>query len=109
MADVYEELRLHLDKHPSGAPDGPGIIEILSTLFTPEEARVALGAVFRPKPAAFIAERAGVPVDEAEAALESMADKGLFFAREKAGRLGLFFDAHHARHLRIPVHERQEG
>jgi len=88
MADVYEELRLHLDKHPSGAPDGPGIIEILSTLFSPEEAGVALGAVFRPKPAAFIAERVGVPVDEAEAALESMADKGLVFAREKDGVWG---------------------
>jgi NAD-dependent dihydropyrimidine dehydrogenase PreA subunit len=88
MDDVYEELRIHLDKHPSGAPEGPGIHEILSTLFTLEEARVACGTVFRPRGAESVAERAGVPVDEARELLESMADQGLVFAREKDGQWG---------------------
>ena len=86
--DVYEELRQRLDKHPSGAPDGPGIHEILSILFTPEEARVACGMTFRPKAAEFIAKRAGVSVEEAGERLESLADKGLLFAREKDGEWG---------------------
>jgi Pyruvate/2-oxoacid:ferredoxin oxidoreductase delta subunit len=83
--DVYEELRIHLDKHPTGAPDEPEINEILSTLFTADEARVASNTPFLLKTAAVIAERAGVPEDDAVALLESMADKGMVFARDKNG------------------------
>ncbi len=86
--DVYEQLRQHLDKHPSGAPEGPEIHEILSTLFTPEEARLACGTSFRPKSAEQAAERSGVTVEEARACLESLADKGMVYAREKDGAWG---------------------
>ncbi|MBU4385939.1 MAG: 4Fe-4S binding protein [Actinobacteria bacterium] len=86
--EVYEELRKHLDKHPTGAPEAPEIIEILSALFTPKEARVASRAPFRPKTAEEIARRAGVGEDEARELLESMADKGLVYAREKEGEWG---------------------
>ncbi len=86
--DVYEELRQHLDKHPSGAPEGPEIHEILSTFFTQEEAKVACGTPFRPKSAGFIAEKAGVSPEEAKACLESLADKGMVYAREKNGEWG---------------------
>jgi H+/Na+-translocating ferredoxin:NAD+ oxidoreductase subunit B len=86
--DVYDQLRETLDKHPSGAPDGPNIHEILSTLFTQEEAQIASNMTFRPKPVEFIAQRAGVTADEAHEHLERLADKGLVFAREKDGEWG---------------------
>ncbi|MBN1289247.1 MAG: 4Fe-4S binding protein [Actinobacteria bacterium] len=88
MESVYEELRQHLDKQPIGAPESPEIIEILSTLFTSDEARLAASMPFRPKDPEEIAEKAGIPVDEAKTHLESMADKGLVFAREKDGKWG---------------------
>ncbi|MBU1671271.1 MAG: 4Fe-4S binding protein [Actinobacteria bacterium] len=88
MTEVYERLRLHLDKHPTGAPEAPEIIEILSALFTPGEAEVAVCSGFIPMPVESIAERAGVDVEDARCALESMADKGLVFAREKNGQWG---------------------
>lgn len=88
MDPVYEELRQHLDKHPAGAPEAPEILEILSSLFTPEEARVAVAAPFRPKSAAVIAERAHMSEEEARACLEALANKGLMFAREKEGEMG---------------------
>jgi NAD-dependent dihydropyrimidine dehydrogenase PreA subunit/DNA-binding transcriptional ArsR family regulator len=86
--NVYEELREHLDKHATGAPSSPEIMEILSTLFTPEEAKVAAFTPFRPRPAALIAERAGVSEEEASERLEGLADKGLVYAREKDGQWG---------------------
>jgi len=86
--DVYEGLRLHLDKHPSGAPEAPEIIEILSELFTPEEARIASSTPFMPQSPDVIAERAGLSAEEGSALLESLADKGLMYAREKDGKWG---------------------
>jgi NAD-dependent dihydropyrimidine dehydrogenase PreA subunit len=88
MDDIYEQLRLHLDKHPTGAPEAPEILEILATFFPPEEAKVAIGCGFLPRPTPDIARRAGVSVEEANVALEAMADKGLVFAREKEGAWG---------------------
>ena len=86
--DIYEELREHLDKHPTGAPEAPEILEILSILFTAEEAKVAAAMPFRPKSAEEIAERAGVSSEEARERLESLADKGLVYAREKDDEWG---------------------
>ncbi|MDD5748120.1 MAG: 4Fe-4S binding protein [Actinomycetota bacterium] len=88
MNDVYEELREHLDKHPTGAPFSEELIEILENLFTPDEAKVASVTPFRPKPASQIAKRAGISEGEAKGLLESLADKGLVFAREKNGEWG---------------------
>ena len=86
--DVYEELREHLDKHPTGAPKAPEILEILSILFSPEEAKVAAAMPFLPMTAERIAERVGVPAGDAKSRLESLADKGLVYAREKGGEWG---------------------
>lgn len=86
--EVYERLRKHLDKHAAGAPESPEIMEILSTLFTPEEAKIAVATPFRPATAREVAERARVSEEEAKIHLESMADKGLVYAREKDGQWG---------------------
>jgi ferredoxin len=86
MSDqVYEELRDLLDRHPTGCPPAPEIIEILRILFSEEEARVALGLGFRPAPVEDIAAKAGVDVEEAAGKLESLAGKGVVFARRKDG------------------------
>lgn len=86
--EVYEDLRKHLDKHPSGAPEAPEIIEILSELFEPDEARVAVSTPFMPQVPSVIAQKAGMTEDETRALLEGLADKGLVYAREKDGVWG---------------------
>ena len=84
--DVYEQLRNILDAHPSTAPQGAAINEILRLLFTPEEAVVAVQMSFKPKNIASLAIAAGVSDSDAQKRLESMADKGIIFSRTKDGQ-----------------------
>ncbi len=86
--NVYEELRILVDSHISGCPPAPEIDEILRILFTPEEAKVALGLGFKPAAAADIAGRTGTDAETARLLLESLADKGLVFSRDKEGQRG---------------------
>ena len=86
--NIYERLRELFDTNPVGLPPAPEIIEILKILFTEDEARVALGLGFRPFAVEEIAQRAGVDLQEARQHLESLADKGMVFAREKKGIWG---------------------
>ncbi|MEW6554765.1 MAG: 4Fe-4S binding protein [Actinomycetota bacterium] len=89
MTDVvYERLRELLDRHPTGCPAAPEIIEILQAFFTVEEAEVALGLGFRPFKVADVARRAGVDEATAERCLVSLADKAVVFVREKEGVRG---------------------
>jgi ferredoxin len=83
--DIYEQLREILDAHPSTAPKGEAIDEILQILFTPEEAAVAVKMSFKPKKTARIAESTGISESETGSHLEAMADKGIIFSRNKAG------------------------
>lgn len=82
---VHEQLRVMLDTHPAGCPPAPEITEILQILFTGEEAAVALGLGFLPFDLKTVAERAEVSEEDAEARLESLADKGMVFVKEKDG------------------------
>lgn len=84
-SDVYENLRALLDCHPFGCPSSPEIIEILKILFTDDEAKVALGLSFRPFTVEEIAVRAGLDPQGITQQLESLASKGLVYAREKDG------------------------
>ncbi len=84
--DHYDQLRDVLDSHPSTAPKAKSIDEILRILFTPEEAAIAVKMSYKPKSTARIAEAAGVPENEAERNLESMADKGIIFSKRKDGK-----------------------
>ena len=85
---VHEKLREMLDLHPMGCPPAPEIIEILKILFTEDEARVALGLGFRPFTVDEIAARSGVDAEAAGLYLETLADKGMVFARQKNGDWG---------------------
>ena len=89
MSDnTYEMLRELISLHPLGCPSAPEIIEILKILFNEDEARVALGLGFIPFAVGDIARRAEMEPSEAELHLESLADKGVVFAREKNGVKG---------------------
>jgi len=83
--NVYEELRQILDTHPSGAPPSEAFSEILRTLFTPEEAALALCMSFRPKTAEALAETASLSPDTVRDMLESMCARGVIFSRDKEG------------------------
>ena len=82
---IYQKLREILDMHPIGCPPAPEIIEILKILFTEDEARVAVALGFRPFIVDEIAARAGVDSEAAGLHLESLANKGMIFARQKNG------------------------
>jgi electron transport complex protein RnfB len=83
---IYEELRSILDSHPSTAPKGDAIDEILRILFTPEEAAIAVKMSFKPKSTSTLAQATSVPENETERRLESMANKGVIFSKNKEGK-----------------------
>ncbi|HDP35457.1 MAG TPA: 4Fe-4S dicluster domain-containing protein [Candidatus Hydrogenedentes bacterium] len=70
-------LRKRLDRMVTGAPDSPQIIQILSLLFSPEDARLARYLPARPAPLEDIVRRIGLPADELDARLTDMAHRGL--------------------------------
>lgn len=88
VENIYEGLREILDIHPMGCPPGSEIIEILKILFGEEEAEVALGLGFTPFSVNEIAHRTGLNPPNVGQHLESLADKGVVFAREKNGVKG---------------------
>lgn len=81
----YERLREILDAHPATAPKTKSIDEILRLLFTPEEAALAVHMSFKYKSVSKIAQAAGVMEDSAKKNLESMANKGIIYSRNKEG------------------------
>jgi electron transport complex protein RnfB len=78
---AYRKLAEHLDRLPGGfASDGKGgELRVLATLFTPEEAELAVHLTLDREPPAAIAARAGLPVDKVAPRLAEMARKGLIF------------------------------
>ncbi len=81
--EVYEQLRDVLDSHPTTAPKAKSIIEILKILFTPEEAAIAAAMSFKAWGTDKIAAAVSRPVPETEKLLESMANKGIIFSKNK--------------------------
>ena len=84
--EIYEELRDVLDSHPTTAPNSKAIIEILKILFTPEEAAVAVTMSYRVGSIDKIAAAASLPEHETEKRLESMANKGIIYSKNKDGK-----------------------
>jgi len=76
---VYTRLRDRLSVTPMGAPKGDDFIEILSMLFTPEEAKFALVLPFIPAPLSDVARAAGISTEDARRIMDAMSDKGLGF------------------------------
>jgi Fe-S-cluster-containing hydrogenase component 2 len=83
--DIYERLREILDSHPSTAPKAKSINEILHILFMPAEATLAVNMSYKAKSASSIAKLAEVSEDIAKQNLESMANKGIVYSKNKEG------------------------
>ena len=80
--NVYEQLRANIDLHAIPCHPSPEIIEIFKLIFTKEEATVALGLRFRTLTASDIAKNIGVEKYNVQNLLESIADKGMIFAKQ---------------------------
>lgn len=87
MDDVHAQLMAHLNDFPAGALRSEYLLEILRMIFTEEEAGLALDLPFSLEEVGSIARRLGRDEAGLQAVLETMADKGLVFAREKQGKM----------------------
>lgn len=78
---IYERLRQYLDQFPLGFPETESGVEmeILESLFAPDEAEMAVRLTPVPEAPGDIAARAGLAMDAVEPLLERMAQKGLIF------------------------------
>jgi ferredoxin len=88
MAHVYQQLAAYLDDLPAGyPPTASGVeIEILQTLFTQDEAALALHLTLLKEEARVVAFRARRGLAETVETLEAMARKGLISASRRAGK-----------------------
>jgi electron transport complex protein RnfB len=84
--DIYERLREILDSHPSTAPKAKSIDAILRILFTPDEAAIAITMSYKEKSTGSIAKAVGISESDTQKSLESMANKGIIFSRNKDGQ-----------------------
>ena len=74
---TYRLLQRKLDRTVTGAPDSPLLIQILSLLFSPEDADLARRIPGRLTTAEELSARLEVPQDELLAQLSDMAERGL--------------------------------
>lgn len=83
--DVYARLARHLDDLPAGFPASESGVElrILRRLFTEDEAELAMLLTVIEEPAASVAARAGLPVEETARRLEDMSRKGLIYRHKR--------------------------
>ena len=86
--DVYQRLARYLDDLPAGFPateDGAEL-RLLRTLYTPEEAELALHLTLLGEEPRVIARRARLPLAEAAERLAAMFRKGLLSATFPPGK-----------------------
>jgi len=79
-SEIYIMLMTKLSVAPWWVPEGDKFIKILETLFTPEEAELAIVLPFMPASLADISNACGIEPNKAEKILMSMASKGLVYA-----------------------------
>jgi electron transport complex protein RnfB len=94
MAGIYEKVRERLDRFPQGFPKTKsGVeLEILKSLFSPEEAGMLLFlSPVLPQPASAIAAKAGREAKETEEILFRMSRKGLIFRLSPPGQPNQYF------------------
>lgn len=91
--EIYRQLQQRLDNLPVGFPPSESGVEIdlLKSLFTPEEAKIAIKLGFLPEPLKKIHRRVkkmGMSIDELEILLDKMIKKGLILGRDIYKRRG---------------------
>lgn len=89
MTDLYKRLAQRLDQLPNGFPSTESGIElkILKTLYTPDEAELALALKPTPETPAMMARRIGMRLNDLKPRLEGMAQKGLIGCFKLSGKL----------------------
>jgi len=75
--DTYAKLRERLDRYPVGAPGQSTIFEILQTIYTEEEARIACRMPLRFSSLKTLSRRTGIDAPLLEKKLDAMAGKGI--------------------------------
>ncbi len=85
MTNIYKQLADHLNKLPGGYPETEDGVEIriLKRLFSPEEARIAIGLTMLPESVEAIAERLDIRPETLAAILNDMSHKGLIFRQTR--------------------------
>jgi Pyruvate/2-oxoacid:ferredoxin oxidoreductase delta subunit len=86
LKEHYRKLRRRLDGWVVGAPESQTLYEILSLLFTPEEAAIAARMPFSFSSTGRVARLTGIAAAELEPKLEAMALKGLLFDLHRNGK-----------------------
>ena len=76
---IYEKLADYLNSMPIGAPKTPELFEILKTLYTEEEAELAVKLPFLPMTLDALADRTGIEESALKPVLNTMVEKGLVF------------------------------
>jgi Na+-translocating ferredoxin:NAD+ oxidoreductase subunit B len=86
--DVYQNLAKHLDNLPTGFPSTETGVEIriLKRLFSPEEAKIAVGLKMKQESACSIAERLNMDEEKIASVLKDMSQKGLIFRKRKGDK-----------------------
>ncbi len=76
---VYKELAQKLDSFPQGFPptENGRELDLLASLFTPEEAGFASHLALEPQPLSDAVEKAGISLAEGRELIKSMGNKGL--------------------------------
>lgn len=94
MENIYKKLAGHLNKLSMGYPVSRELLDLLQAMFTPEEARAAMGIPTDLLPlqvadAATIAKNADMPLDRADGLLAGMASKrAVYSATMPSGEMG---------------------
>ena len=88
---AYLDLQRRLERMPIGAPPHRALLELLETLFSPEECRVAAAIPLRLAKLGQVARAAGLPAARTQLVLERLAGKGLVFDLPRDGRETLYY------------------
>jgi Na+-translocating ferredoxin:NAD+ oxidoreductase subunit B len=87
--ELYRELQKHLDKMPVGFPATSSGVELrlLKSLFTPEQAQIALELDYKFKSLKEIyrVRNWGISIEKLESRLEGMVDRGNTFGKTRDG------------------------
>lgn len=75
--DIYRQLATRLDQAPMRTPWTPVFHELITSLYTPEEAELIICLPYRPASLVRIASLTGIPRAELQRRLESLCGKGL--------------------------------
>lgn len=82
----YRLLQKRLDRMVTGAPASPALLQILTLLFTPQEAEIARRIPTIPTPLSRLARRFDLPAEDLDAQLTTLARRGVVMDFSRNGQ-----------------------